>query len=176
MRHAALKQQVPTLGEAPGTLLPVGEVKQDGSSITLIEYGAERLLETRFDTVEAGLAYQPSEPVLWLNVYGLRDPRFMQAIGERFHLHPLVLEDILNARQRPKIEDYGDYLFIATRVFHFPARGGRLKYDQVYLVVGRSFVLTFQERPTGLFEAVRERLRSGRGQIRHKQADYRPTP
>ncbi|HJV06995.1 MAG TPA: magnesium/cobalt transporter CorA [Chromobacteriaceae bacterium] len=172
MRHAALKQQVPTLGEAPGTLLPVGEVKQDGSSITLIEYGAERLLETRFDTVEAGLAYQPSEPVLWLNVYGLRDPRFMQAIGERFHLHPLVLEDILNARQRPKIEDYGDYLFIATRVFHFPARGGRLKYDQVYLVVGRSFVLTFQERPTGLFEAVRERLRSGRGQIRHKQADY----
>lgn len=173
MRHAHLKERVPTLGEVPGTLLRVGEKKSDTTSITLIEYSAEALEETRFDSVEDGLAYQPRQPVLWLNVYG-HDPEAMRAIGERFHLHPLVLEDILNARQRPKVEDYGDYLFMATRVFYFPSdhETSRLRYDQVYFVIGENFVLTFQERPLGIFETVRERLRTARGLIRGKGADY----
>ncbi|NWK76829.1 magnesium/cobalt transporter CorA [Aquitalea sp. LB_tupeE] len=172
MRHAQVKQRVPTLGEAPGALLPVGEQKVASSSITLLEYGPQQLNESRFDSIAAGLAYQPEQPVLWLNVYGLHDPVVMQAIGQRFQLHPLVQEDILNNRQRPKVEDYGDYLFIATRVFHFPEDSGRLSYDQMYLVLGRDFVLTFQERPTGVFEPVRERLRSARCVLRHKGADY----
>ncbi|KJV32808.1 magnesium transporter [Aquitalea magnusonii] len=172
MRHAQVKQRVPTLGEAPGTLLPVGEQKVASSSITLLEYGPQQLHETRFETVADGLSYQPSQPVLWLNVYGLHDPDVMQAIGDRFGLHPLVQEDILNNRQRPKLEDYGDYLFIATRVFDFPPHGGRLGYNQMYLVIGKDFVLSFQEKPTGVFEPVRERLRGGRAALRNKGADY----
>jgi magnesium transporter len=105
-------------------------------------------------------------------VYGLHDPEVMQAIGERFGLHPLVQEDILNNRQRPKLEDYGDYLFIATRVFDFPPHGGRLAYNQMYLVIGKGFVLSFQEKPTGVFEPVRDRLRGGRAALRNKGADY----
>lgn len=74
------------------------------------------------------------------------------------------------------MEDYGDYLFIASRVFDYHQHGeggaGRLLSDQIYLVIGRRFVLTFQERPTGVFEEVRERLRRGRGLLRHKDADY----
>ena len=172
MRHAKVKQRVPTLGEAPGSLLPVGEQKLASASLTLVEFGPQQLSESSFASVAAGLAYRPEQPVLWLNVYGLHDPAVMQAIGERFRLHPLVQEDILNNRQRPKVEDYGDYLFIATRVFHFPEDSGRLSYDQMYLVLGNDFVLTFQERPTGVFEPVRERLRSARCALRNKGADY----
>lgn len=172
MRHAEVKQRVPTLGEAPGALLPVGTRKVEAASIALLEFGPQQLNESRFDSIAAGLAYQPAQPVLWLNVYGLHDPAVMQAIGERFQLHPLVQEDILNNRQRPKLEDYGDYLFIATRVFDFPKNGGRLCYDQMYLVMGENFVLSFQERPTGVFEPVRERLRNPHSMLRGKGADY----
>ncbi|KMN35407.1 magnesium transporter [Chromobacterium sp. LK1] len=176
MRHATLKKRIPTLGEAPGTLLSVGEAKLPEASISLFEYGPEQLQETVFQTVAEGLAHQPAGGVLWLNVYGLHQPEVMRAIGQRFGLHALVLEDIMNARQRPKVEDYGDYLFIAGRVFdyhqHSEKGTGRLLSDQIYLVIGRRFVLTFQERPTGVFEEVRERLRRGRGLLRHKDADY----
>nr|WP_294864169.1 magnesium/cobalt transporter CorA [uncultured Pseudogulbenkiania sp.] len=172
-RYERLKGKVPTLGEAPGTLLAVGEPALDQPRITLMEYGPSALRETTFASLQEGLAYRPGEPVLWLNVYGLHEPEVMRAIGERFGLHPLVLEDILNARQRPKVEDYGDYLFIASRVFQFPGEGnGRLKHDQIYLVVGRHFVLSFQSRPLGVFEPVRERLRTARGLIRSRGADY----
>ncbi|QEL54390.1 magnesium/cobalt transporter CorA [Chromobacterium paludis] len=172
MRHQSLKHKVPTLGEAPGALIPVGEVKQSGVRITLFEYDAETLNETEFDDAAELGACAPGGGVSWLNVYGLHDPAAMRLIGERFGLHPLVMEDLLNARQRPKLEDYGDYLFIAGRVFDYANGGGRLLSDQIYLVVGADFVLTFQERPTGVFEALRERLRGKRGQLCARGADY----
>jgi len=172
MRHAHVKNRVPSLGEAPGSLLPVGQQKVDAATMTLVEFGAQQLSELQFASIAEGLAYQRNQPVLWLNVYGLHDATAMAAIGQHFALHPLVQEDILNNRQRPKVEDYGDYLFIATRVFHFPPAGGRLAYDQMYLVLGKDFVLTFQERPTGVFEPVRERLRHARCLLRSKGADY----
>nr|WP_233158605.1 magnesium/cobalt transporter CorA [Chromobacterium sp. ASV5] len=167
-----MKRKVPTLGEAPGALIPIGEAKQREVSVTLFEYDAEHLEETVFVDLEQAMAHQPGDGVLWLNVYGLHDAAAMKLIGERFGLHPLVMEDILNARQRPKVEDYGDYLFIASRVFDYPPQGGRLQSDQVYLVLANRFVLSFQERPTGVFEAIRERLRHKRGLIRGKGGDY----
>ncbi|WP_293762426.1 magnesium/cobalt transporter CorA [uncultured Aquitalea sp.] len=171
-RHASVKTRSPSLGEAPGSLIPIGQRKVEEATVAFIEYGPDALKETTFATIEEGMAWRPDLPVRWLNVYGLHDPAAMRAIGERFHLHPLVMEDILNARQRPKIEDYGDYLFMATRVFDFSPKDGRLRYDQVYLVIGKQFVLTFQEQPTGVFEPVRDRLRKQRGQIRERGADY----
>jgi magnesium transporter len=82
----------------------------------------------------------------------------------------LVLEDILNTNQRPKIDDYGDYLFLVARFFEID--GDEINSDQVSLVLGRNFVLTFQERPSGRFDPVRERLRQDRGQTRKLGADY----
>ncbi|POZ60303.1 magnesium/cobalt transporter CorA [Chromobacterium alticapitis] len=172
MRHQTLKHKIPTLGEAPGALIPEGAAKHGQVSVSLFDYNAAALTETVFNDLERALAHRCGDGVSWFNVYGLRDAAAMRRIGERFGLHPLVLEDILSARQRPKVEDYDDYLFIAARVFDYPAGGGRLQSDQIYLVIGDGFVLTFQERPTGVFEAVRERLRHPRGQIRRKGADY----
>ena len=109
---------------------------------------------------------------LWLNVHGLHEPEVMAEIGRRFALHPLVLEDILNTDQRPKVDDYGDYLYIVARFFDYDASSGAITSDQVSIVLGADFVLTFQERPTGTFDPLRERLRSDKGQIRRLGADY----
>ena len=110
--------------------------------------------------------------MLWLNVHGLHEPEVMAEIGHRFSLHPLVLEDILNTDQRPKVDDYGDYLYIVARFFEYDAASGTIGTDQISIVLGPDYVLTFQERPTGTFDPIRERLRSDKGQIRKLGADY----
>jgi len=96
------------VGLAPGALIHLGERKTEQAAISLIEYGEAELVEHQFTSLAASQAYQPTHPVLWLNVHGLHEPEVMAEIGRRFKLHPLVLEDILNTNQRPKIDDYGD--------------------------------------------------------------------
>jgi magnesium transporter len=160
------------VGLAPGALIHLGERKTEQAEISLIEYGEAELTEHQFTSLAASQAYQPQLPVLWLNVHGLHEPEVMAEIGRRFKLHPLVLEDILNTDQRPKIDDYGDYLFMVARFFEIDSETHQVSSDQVSLILGSSFVLTFQERPSGRFDPVRERLRQNRGQIRKLGADY----
>lgn len=173
--HARLAKrlsQAAKVGLAPGALIHLGERKTEQSTITLIEYGDSDLVEYCFTSIRAARAHAPRLPVLWLNVYGLHEPEVMAEIGRRFNLHPLVLEDILNTNQRPKIDDYGDYLFIVARFFEIDGENHQISSDQVSLVLGGNFVLSFQERPSGRFDPVRERLRKDRGQIRKLGADY----
>ena len=160
------------VGMAPGALIHLGERKTEQAAITLIEYGPGEIVETGFTSLAASQAYQPRLPVLWLNVHGLHEPEVMAEIGRRFNLHPLVLEDILNTNQRPKVDDYGDYLFMVARFFEIETEAGQIGSDQVSIILGTNFVLTFQERPSGRFDPIRERLRQDRGQIRKLGTDY----
>ncbi|MCM2306003.1 MAG: magnesium/cobalt transporter CorA [Sulfuritalea sp.] len=160
------------VGLAPGALIHLGERKTEQAAISLIEYGDADLTERQFSSLAEAHTYQPKLPVLWLNVHGLHEPEVMAEIGRRFKLHPLVLEDILNTNQRPKVDDYGDYLFIVARFFEIDSQSQQIGSDQVSLILGPNFVLTFQERPSGRFDPVRERLRQDRGQIRKLGADY----
>ncbi len=164
--------QAAKVGLAPGALIHLGERKTEQSTITLIEYGDSDLVEYCFTSIAEARAYTPRLPVLWLNVHGLHEPDVMAEIGRRFKLHPLVLEDILNTNQRPKIDDYGDYLFMVARFFEIDGENHQIGSDQVSLILGPNFVLSFQERPSGRFDPVRERLRRDRGQIRKLGADY----
>jgi magnesium transporter len=162
-------------GLPAGALVHIGERRLDRAAISLIEYGgdgADNLRETRFASLAASEAYAPTLPKLWLNVHGLHEPEVMSEIGRRFKLHPLVLEDILNTDQRPKVEDYGDYLFIVARFFDYDAATLTTTSDQVSFVIGKDFVLTFQERPTGSFDPVRQWLRQDKGRIRQLGTDY----
>lgn len=160
------------VGLAPGALIHLGERKTEQAAISLIEYGEAELTEHQFTSLAEAHSYRPKLPVLWLNVHGLHEPEVMAEIGRRFNLHPLVLEDILNTNQRPKVDDYGDYLFIVARFFEIDAENQQIGSDQVSLILGPNFVLSFQERPSGRFDPVRERLRHNRGQIRKLGADY----
>jgi len=166
------KRRSAKAGLPPGALIHIGDQKLERAVISLIEYSADELVETHFTSLEDAHAHRPRLPNLWLNVHGLHEPTVMTEIGERFHLHPLVLEDILNTDQRPKMDDYGDYLYLVARFFDFDAATMTVASEQVSLILGRNFVLTFQERPTGSFDPIRERLRQDRGQIRRRGTDY----
>ena len=174
MRKSSKKHTRPTrkLGLPPGSLVHIGEIKTAKPNITLIEFDAHGITETRFDNIEASREHRPTREKMWLNVYGLHDPAVMAEIGRRFKLHPLVQEDILNTLQRPKSDEYADYLFIVARCFDFDTETRSLTSDQVSIVLGHNFVLAFQERATGAFEAVRERLRAETGAMKTHGTDY----
>lgn len=169
---AGRKRRSTKTGLPPGTLVHLGERKLDHARISLIDYGPDGLVEKQFESLADCQACTPTQPLQWLNVYGLHEPEVMAEVGRRFSLHPLVLEDILNTDQRPKLDEYGDYLFMVTRFFDYDAKTMDVTSEQVSIVIGRQFVLTFQEKPTGNFNPVRDRLRQDRGPIRRAGADY----
>ncbi|MDD3354671.1 magnesium/cobalt transporter CorA [Zoogloea sp.] len=160
------------LGLPAGALVHVGEIKTDPPRISLIEFDTQGLRETRFESIEASRQHQTIHEKLWLNVHGLHDPAVMAEIGRRFGLHPLIQEDILNTQQRPKSDEFADYIYIAARCYEAVQENGRLVSDQVSIVLGRNFLLTFQERATGTFETIRERLRADSSPLRTHGLDY----
>lgn len=159
-------------GLPPGSLVHIGEVKTASASLTLVAYGKDGLVERELSEIAALDAGSESLPVRWLNVYGLHDAALLSEIGGHFNLHPLVLEDILNTDQRPKVDAYDDYLYVVAQVYD-PARiRTDLATDQISIIIGRNFVLTFQERRTGTFEPIRQRLRIEKSPIRKEGCDY----
>lgn len=160
------------VGMPPGSLIHLGEVKTKHSELTLFRYDAQQLSESNATSLAKLDIKILDGEVLWLNVYGLHDPELMRHIGEAFHLHPLVMEDILNTDQRPKLDVYDNHLFIVTRFFSYDKQSVQIESEQVSIVLGHNFVLTFQERPTGSFDPVRERLRANKGHIRSSDAGY----
>lgn len=159
-------------GTAPATLLPRVDASAGPASITLIQYDAGTILETdvaSFD--ELCTRFDPAK-VNWINIDGLGDIALLRKLAERFDIHPLALEDVLNTTQRPKVEPYAANIFIVSEMAYFED-GGTLAFEQVSLFLGGNFVLTFQEeKGRDVFEAVRKRLRAGRGFARQRKADY----
>lgn len=160
------------VGLPAGSLVHIGDVKTKRVELALTRYDGTHF-EERSATSTSGLDLSISpQQTLWINVYGLNDPALMAEIGKAFGLHPLVLEDILNTDQRPKLDSYEEHLYLVTRFFSYDAQTMRINSEQISIVLGRNFVLTFQERPTGSFEPVRERLRANKGHFRTAGADH----
>jgi len=136
----------------------------------LIAYGPDSFEERAVDDPGSLKALRGKHPVLWVNVEGSGNAALVLALGEVFGLHELALEDVLTLHQRPKVEEYGDHLYIVARL---PSLGKRLESEQVSVFLGPGFVLTFQEgRPGDCFDPVRQRLRSGKGPLRAKGPDH----
>lgn len=176
MKKSALKKlrklRSKKVGMAPGTLMHVGEVKVEAPIVSLVEYDAGHIEERNLEIDAVKNYVPPVDGKLWLNVHGLHNAQLIADIGHAFKLHPLVLEDILNTDQRPKVDAYDDYLYIVTRSFYYDQSNKILGSEQISLVLGKHFLLTFQERPTGAFTPVRERLRAARSHIRELETDY----
>jgi magnesium transporter len=170
------KKRSAKAGLPPGTLVHIGEKKAAASRVVLMDYDESSVHEIEVNAAELANKIKSAEETgrtIWINLNGLGDVAMMEQIGACFKLHPLVLEDIFNTEQRAKLEDYGDYLYVVLKTFGYEnSAGERLSSDQVSLVVGKNFVLSFLERNGLQFEAVRERLRSGKGHIRKSGADF----
>lgn len=164
-----LKDKQAALGKAPGSAVFIGTQKTEAITMHSFEYDADSITESDPETVEELTTAE--DKVTWININGLHDARFIRKAGEKLGVHPLVIEDILDTGQRPKIELYDDYLFLVLKMMYVNDEK-RIVNEQLSLVLGKGFVLTFQERPGDLFDPVRKRIREKKGRIRQMKSDY----
>jgi magnesium transporter len=160
-------------GLPPGSLIPAeASGTTDAPRITLSTYDAEHLDERAPSEVAQLPTAATAVSVTWIDFWGIPAPGHLEQLGSRFGLHPLLLEDLLNTEQRPKIEDYGEILYVVLRAFHFDEGLEDLASEQLSIVIAADFLLSFQERTPDVFEPVRARLRSGKGHLRGSGTDY----
>ena len=159
-------------GLPPGALVHLGEIKTPAPLLSLIDFSPDSFAEHELPDLAALDALPRGPGVRWLNVHGVHDAKLLGAIGERFGLHPLVIEDILTTDQRPKVDDFDDYLFIVVHIYDADRERLEVSTDQISLVIGRDFVLTFQERQSGTFAPIRQRLRAEKSPMRRVGSDY----
>ncbi len=160
-----------TAGLPPGALIHIGEKKTERVRIRVINYDENQLLEKEIKKVEECLPFKEKPTVTWINIEGIHQVNVLKKISDCFSLHPLVMEDILDTEERPKMEYYEDYIFIVLKMVYTEEEDSKVGYEQVSLVLGPNFVLSFQEKEGDVFEPVRERIRN-KGRIRKQGADY----
>jgi magnesium transporter len=159
-------------GLPPGTIVPVGAEKTEEVRITLFDYDEPQMEERSIERIEDCLPFKETATVTWINVDGLHRVDIIEKIGKVFGLHPLVLEDIVSAAQRPKMEDFGDYIFMALKMLVLDQGSDQVRAEQVSLILGPNFVLSFQEVPGDVFEPIRDRIRHAKGRVRRMGSDY----
>ncbi len=160
------------VGLAPGSLVYVGEHRKEPPRITVIDYGEETFEERQGVDVEECARFRESATVTWINVDGIHDVGIVARLGSLFDIHPLTLEDIVHAAQRPRFEDLDAYLYVVLTMIRPSEDRCEIISEQVSLIVGSNFVISFQEAPGDLFEPVRQRIRTGAGRIRKMGPDY----
>ena len=167
-----IKKRSKKVGLPPGTLVHIGEKKTEKVRITIIDYDEASFEEKQIKTIEECFPFKDKTTVTWINIDGIHDIKIIEKIGKHFDLHPLILEDIVNTEQRPKIEDFGDYIFIVLKMLYYNEKEDGIQAEQVSLIVGSNFVISFQEKEGDVFDPIRERIKSGKGRIRKMGADY----
>lgn len=167
-----IKKISKSIGFAPGTLIHIGERKTEKVKITIIDYDEAQFKEKEAKTVEECFPFKDKPTVTWVNIDGLHESEIIEKIGNHFEVHPLVLEDILNTGQRPKMEDFEQYIFVVLKMLYYDEKDDEIKGEQVSLILGSNFVISFQEREGDVFNPIRERIRNAKGRIRKMGADY----
>jgi magnesium transporter len=168
-KKTGIKEKV---GLPPGTLVHIGERKTEKVKITVIDYDSKNFQEKEADKIEECFPFKDKPTVTWINIDGLQEVGIIEKIGTHFGIHPLILEDILHTRQRPKAEDLGEYLFIVLKMIYHNDNEDEIIGEQVSLILGQNYVISFQEREGDIFNPIRERIRNSKGRIRKGGADY----
>jgi len=151
-------------GTPPGTLIPE-EAPRREVKMTIISYSSDEYEEIETKSVEKCFEYVGKRDVTWINVDGANDAELLGKIGERFGFHPLALEDVINAGQRPKFEDFDDYIFITANLPRKSKITSSINLNQINIFLGPNFVMTIQNNGD-VFKPVRQRIRGNRGRIR----------
>jgi magnesium transporter len=167
-----IKKSSKKAGMSPGTLVHVGEQKIEKARITLMNYDQDRSEEKELKRIEESFVCKDTPPVTWINIDGLHDVELIEKVGTHFGIHLLVLEDIVNTAQRPKMEDYEDYIYFVFKILKFDETTSHIASEQVSLILGPHYLISFQEIEGDVFNFVRERIRKGRIHIRKSGPDY----
>lgn len=159
-------------GLSPGTLVHVGRKPSAPTRIQVFDYTAQTCNERELTTIEECFPYLASPAITWVNIDGIHDTKLIEAIGTTIGLHPLVLEDIVNTEQRPKLEDHEHHLFAVMKMLSYDTQAREVVVEQLSIVLGPTYVITFQEAPGDAFGSVRARIRNEKGRHRKLGADY----
>lgn len=159
------------IGQIPGTLVYTGRKSDKDFHVECFDYTKENIEETVLLNIEDAVNYKETDSVTWINVDGLKYTQEIENIGKQYNLHPLVLEDIVNTTQRPKIDEYDDYMFVVLKMLYYD-KDENIVIEQVSFVLGKNYVLTFQESEGDVFGPIRDRLRYNNGRIRGMKSDY----
>ena len=168
------------VGLAPGTLVHIGEKKVEKIRIRLVAYNSEKFLEQELNSVEECVAFKDQPGTnLWINVDGLDQIEIIEKLGSYFDIHPLTLEDVLNTWQRPKMEDYESYIYTVLKVMLLDTEKKEITrqkkgiiIDQISIIFGYNYILSFQEREVHIFDPLRERLKNPASRLRKNGVDY----
>ena len=168
-----MKKRSKKAGLPPGALVHMGEKKIEKTKITLMDYDEMHFQDREIKTLDESLSFKNQPTVTWVNVEGIHQVKILEKLGECFGLHPLAVEDILNMEERPKMEDFGDYILIILKIpYHYDNRSNEIETEQISLVLGPNFVISFQQEERDVFNPIREQIRNGKGRIRKSGADY----
>jgi len=159
-------------GLPPGSLIHIGPERTEKTRVTVVDYGGDHFEEREIESAAELAPYCGKSTVTWVDVVGIHEPRVIGEIGSQFQIHPLLMEDIMNTTQRPKIDDLGKYICLIVKLIRFDEAAGELRIEQLSLVFNDDVVLSFQESDSGIFRPLRERLRNGLGRIRAMGTDY----
>ncbi len=159
-------------GLSPGSSVFTGEKKIDECVITIFNYDEQQFEEKRIEDAAELNQLKAKSKTLWVNLAGLHDVTVIEKICEIFGINSLVIEDILNVNHSPKIEEHDDFLFLILKVIEFDKAKRELNIEQLSIVLGKNYVITFQENLSDVFDVIRDRIRTAKGRIRKAGADY----
>ena len=167
-----IKEHSKKKGLPPGTLLHIGNAQQEKATVVLMEYSQNTFLEKQECHIQDVLKTIPQDTATWYNIEGIHDVELVEAVGRELGLHHLTLEDIVHSGQRAKFEDYDNYLFLVMKMLRYNTEKHQLQSQQISFVLGKGYLLTFQEDNWDVFEIVRERIRKKQGHIKQHGCDY----
>lgn len=159
-------------GTAPGTVDHTGQRHMQDIRITVHDYSENHIDEFTIDDIEQIRPYLESSSKTWIKVYGLHDLTKLKSIWGYFNLHPLIQEDIVNTSQRPKIERYDNCIFFVLRMLTYADEKQYIESEQISLVLGPNYVLSFQETDRDYFAPILTRLAGEGSRIRRLNTDY----
>lgn len=171
MKAKRKRKSYKTINHSPGTVRYRGKKQSTVTNIDIISYNKENYNTIDTTNVEEAFHFKDHAQVTWINVNGLNNTTEIEQLGVHYGLHPLTLEDIVNTAHRPKLDEFDNYLFVILKMLHFK-NDQELIYEQVSMVIGENYVLTFQEADGDVFDDLRERISSGKGRIRRLGPDY----
>jgi len=167
-----IKKSSKSRGLPPGALIHIGEKKTEKAKISVMDYSIGKYDEKEIKKVEDCFSLKRRPSISWINIDGLHEIDIIEKIGKCFDIHPLVLEDILDTDQRPKMEDYEKFIFLVLKMLYVEDKTQEIHSEQVSLILGNNYVISFQETIGDVFDSVRERIRGSKGRIRKMGADY----
>ena len=166
-----MKEVSKKAGMPPGSLVYIGPDRTAPVMVDIVDYDEKELHEVHDASLDDAIQYRDRPTITWINVSGVHDVSVIDKLGQEYGIHPLVLEDIVNTSQRPKLEDHGDFLAMMIKMMR-PGNGGNIIAEQVCLVVTGNKLLSFQELPDDAFDSVRDRLRRLVTRSRFMTTDY----